>query len=160
MFAEIKNNAVVTFPYDYDTLVKANPYTKFQANISLLEMYAGTEANLSGCSLVKIEVLEQPVFNFATQEAVLNSEPSNQNDSWVLGWTIRPLTQTQQTEKQQQKSAEVRLHRNQKLKDSDWTQVADSPVDKVAWAVYRQELRDVPSQAGFPWDVQWPTQPE
>jgi hypothetical protein len=31
---------------------------------------------------------------------------------------------------------------------------------KVAWATYRQALRDVPSQAGFPWEVQWPTQPE
>jgi Phage tail assembly chaperone protein len=55
---------------------------------------------------------------------------------------------------------EIREQRNQKLKDSDWTQVADAPVDQAAWAAYRQALRDIPSQQGFPWDVQWPTQPE
>jgi hypothetical protein len=63
-----------------------------------------------------------------------------------------------------QKDAEqakaVRTDRNQKLKDSDWTQVADAPVDKAAWAVYRQALRDITAQAGFPWNVTWPTQPE
>jgi hypothetical protein len=63
-----------------------------------------------------------------------------------------------------QKDAEqakaVRTDRNQRLKDTDWTQVADAPVDKAAWAAYRQELRDITAQAGFPWEVQWPTQPE
>ncbi|NBW17606.1 MAG: phage tail protein [Caulobacteraceae bacterium] len=53
----------------------------------------------------------------------------------------------------------VRSQRTQLLKDSDWTQVADAPVDKTAWAAYRQALRDVPSQAGFPWDIQWPVEP-
>ena len=50
----------------------------------------------------------------------------------------------------------VREQRTQKLKDSDWTQVADAPVDKAAWAVYRQALRDITSQEGFPWNIQWP----
>ncbi len=50
----------------------------------------------------------------------------------------------------------VRSDRNKRLSDCDWTQLADSPVDKAVWATYRQALRDVPSQAGFPWNVQWP----
>ena len=54
----------------------------------------------------------------------------------------------------------VRDDRNKRLTETDWTQVADAPVDKAAWATYRQALRDVPSQAGFPWDIQWPTQPK
>lgn len=55
----------------------------------------------------------------------------------------------------------VREQRNAKLAASDWTQGKDIP-DNIssAWATYRQALRDVPSQAGFPWDIQWPTQPE
>jgi hypothetical protein len=53
----------------------------------------------------------------------------------------------------------VRQQRGEKLKDSDWTQVADAPVDKAAWAVYRQALRDVTQQSGFPWTIEWPTQP-
>lgn len=53
---------------------------------------------------------------------------------------------------------EIREQRNQKLKDTDWTQVADAPVDQAAWAAYRQALRDVPQQTGFPWEVQWPVE--
>jgi hypothetical protein len=53
----------------------------------------------------------------------------------------------------------VRSDRDNRLSDTDWTQVADAPVDKAAWAVYRQALRDLPTQAGFPWVVVWPTKP-
>lgn len=69
----------------------------------------------------------------------------------------------QETAYKAQKDAEqakaVREQRTQKLKDTDWTQVADAPVDKAAWAVYRQALRDITAQAGFPWTIEWPTQP-
>lgn len=58
------------------------------------------------------------------------------------------------------KAAEgVRNERNKKLADSDWTQLADSSADATAWATYRQALRDVPSQADFPHNVTWPTEP-
>jgi hypothetical protein len=53
----------------------------------------------------------------------------------------------------------VRTSRTQLLKDSDWTQIADSTADKTAWATYRTALRDVPAQAGFPWTVTWPDAP-
>ena len=61
--------------------------------------------------------------------------------------------------KDAEQAASVRSSRTDKLKDSDWTQVADAPVDKAAWATYRQALRDISAQAGFPWTVVWPTQP-
>ena len=38
----------------------------------------------------------------------------------------------------------MRLHRDRLLAESDWTQTADAPVDKAAWAAYRQALRDFP----------------
>jgi len=53
----------------------------------------------------------------------------------------------------------VRLARNKKLADCDWTQLADAPVDDLAWATYRQALRDIPNQEGFPWTVVWPLKP-
>jgi len=53
----------------------------------------------------------------------------------------------------------VRFLRNKKLADSDWTQVADAPVDKTVWASYRQALRDITNQEGFPVNVLWPTEP-
>lgn len=57
------------------------------------------------------------------------------------------------------KALQVRTERNQKLVQSDWTQIADAAVDKAAWAAYRQALRDITAQAGFPWDVSWPEHP-
>lgn len=53
----------------------------------------------------------------------------------------------------------VRAQRNQLLADSDWTQVADAPVDQAAWAEYRQALRNIPQQSGFPLSVDWPDRP-
>jgi hypothetical protein len=58
-----------------------------------------------------------------------------------------------------QQATAVRQQRTQMLKDSDWTQIADSTADKAAWAAHRQALRDVTAQAGFPWTIDWPEQP-
>ena len=54
---------------------------------------------------------------------------------------------------------QVRLERDGLLLTSDWTQLPDATVDQSAWAAYRQALRDMPQQAGFPDNVTWPTAP-
>lgn len=56
----------------------------------------------------------------------------------------------------------VRAERDQKLTDTDWTQMADSPLasdKKTEWATYRQSLRDLPTASGFPHTMTWPTEP-
>ena len=61
------------------------------------------------------------------------------------------------------KAAKVRAQRDQLIAQSDWKVVrAQETNTQVAeeWATYRQALRDVPAQAGFPHDVTWPDQPE
>ena len=59
----------------------------------------------------------------------------------------------------EQKADEARTQRDALLAASDWTQVADAPVDQSAWADYRQALRDLPEQEGFPQEVVWPQIP-
>ena len=54
---------------------------------------------------------------------------------------------------------DVRKQRNDLLAACDWTQVADAPVDKEAWAAYRQALRDISEQPDFPLSVVWPEKP-
>jgi hypothetical protein len=61
--------------------------------------------------------------------------------------------------KDAEQSASVRTSRNDKLASCDWTQLADSTADKPTWATYRQSLRDVTAQDGFPWNVTWPEAP-
>jgi hypothetical protein len=61
--------------------------------------------------------------------------------------------------KDTEQAKSVRDSRKTKLSECDWTQVADAPVDKTTWATYRQALRDVTTQSGFPWTIDWPVAP-
>lgn len=96
---------------------------------------------------------------------------------YVLGpiFTDIPATDTgpaktaaeQEAEYKAAKDAEqaksVRRQRDEKLKDCDWRVIkaleSNQPQD-FGWAAYRQALRDVPAQSGFPWTIDWPAQPE
>lgn len=53
----------------------------------------------------------------------------------------------------------VRAERDAKLAASDWTQVADAPVDDLVWAAYRQSLRDLPQTQTDPFNIVWPSTP-
>jgi len=61
--------------------------------------------------------------------------------------------------KDAEQAQRVRDDRNKRLAECDWTQLADSPVDKTVWATYRQELRDITKADGFPWTMVWPVKP-
>lgn len=67
--------------------------------------------------------------------------------------------QAYKAQKDAEQAKGVREERNRKLTETDWTQLADAPVNSVAWSNYRQALRTLPEQAGFPFNVQWPKQP-
>ncbi len=55
---------------------------------------------------------------------------------------------------------QVREARNGVLRTTDWTQSLDVPqATREKWAPYRQALRDIPQQAGFPENVEWPLPP-
>jgi hypothetical protein len=58
-------------------------------------------------------------------------------------------------------SVRYREYRNTLLTNSDWTQVADAPVDQPAWAIYRQALRDITDHPNWPnlQEADWPTKP-
>lgn len=56
--------------------------------------------------------------------------------------------------------ADLKDLRSRKLYACDWTQVPDAPVDQAAWAVYRQELRDLPQNTVDPRYPVWPTPPK
>jgi hypothetical protein len=68
------------------------------------------------------------------------------------------LTTEELEAKKQDSWNTVRKTRNELLSTTDWTQLADSPVDKAAWATYRQELRDITLQTD-PLNIVWPIAP-
>ncbi len=59
----------------------------------------------------------------------------------------------------EQKWEQIKLWRNAELNRTDWTQLSDAPIDKTAWATYRQALRDLPAQAGLAEEAVFPAQP-
>ncbi len=62
-----------------------------------------------------------------------------------MTFTFNPMIENATDE---QKWQQIRAWRNQQLAATDWTQLSDSPLDKEAWAAYRQALRDLPAQGG------------
>lgn len=123
-------------------------------------------------------VLEGPqatggtVYQYSMRQGVVQI-----GDKWHTNYVLGPIfTDTPATEnspaktaaeneaeykamKDAEQAANVRRTRNEKLKDCDWTQIADSTADKPKWATYRQALRDITAQAGFPWTITWPDAP-
>lgn len=61
-------------------------------------------------------------------------------------------------EHEQATADDMRWRRNAALAASDWTQIADAPVDAAAWATYRQQLRDLPDAPAWPF-VELPEPP-
>lgn len=64
---------------------------------------------------------------------------------------------------EQENADAVINQRNYLLYQSDWTQIPNNPLTpqiQQEWAVYRQALRDIPQQPGFPANVVWPTPPQ
>jgi len=61
--------------------------------------------------------------------------------------------------KDAEQAKSVRASRDGKLAETDWTACSDVTMSE-AMKTYRQALRDITAQAGFPWTVEWPEQPE
>jgi hypothetical protein len=75
---------------------------------------------------------------------------------------VRNKTQQEILEETENMWTSIRNKRNELLKESDWTQLPDSPLTnqkQTEWQVYRQSLRDITSQPS-PFSIVWPTSPE
>ena len=88
MFAKIKDNKVVTFPYGYDDLQNENPHTQYSGDIDLMEIFPNTEeALLRGFKLVKVYVDDKPE-TFVLEKANLSDTPTLKNGVWSLNWVV------------------------------------------------------------------------
>lgn len=158
MYAKIKNNVLIKYPYGYDELQLDNPYTNFNG-LDLIESFKNTDENISGAELVLIKYINEPIYDIKTQKLFQDSIPSFNGVDWVISYNVISKSSEEIAELNLKKELEIRTERNNKLTASDWTQVSDSPVDKALWATYRQALRDITSQENFPWNIDWPETP-
>ena len=111
---------------------------------------------------------------------VRNGVTQDANGNWVEAWVERDMfadfvndegvtvTKAEQeaeytARKAEEKATAIRTERDAKLAESDWMVIkaAETGVALATeWATYRQALRDVTAQTGFPNEVTWPTKPE
>ena len=108
------------------------------------------------------EFSQQPELTNRYDKLVELPAARDQNGYWRQQWSIVEQTAEEKAQTDTRKAAQVRIERNRRLTNSDWTQMKDSPLSEskgAEWAVYRQQLRDITLQPGFPWEIQWPTTP-
>ena len=76
---------------------------------------------------------------------------------WYTKYSVAEMEQEAKDALDAQQAKSARATRDAKLAALDWTQGKDIP-DSISSpaALARQGLRDVPSQAGFPWEIVWP----
>lgn len=144
----IKNGAVESYPYSIGNLRKDNPQVSFPKNPSS-ELMAQWD-------VYPVQSVGAPGTDHT--QNLKEGQPVN-DGGWKQTWIVTQATADEIAERTQSMAEGVRGGRDDLLVKSDWTQVIDAPVDQAAWAAYRQELRNMPQQEGFPWSVVWPTQP-
>lgn len=92
---------------------------------------------------------------------VLNNKPvkfPSQPENTFWDWNKKKWVQSADFAK-----SEIEIKRKTLLQQSDWTQIPNNPLtveQQQAWADYRQQLRDITSQSGYPFNVVWPTPPQ
>lgn len=149
MYVKAINGVVESYPYSIGNLRKDNPQVSFPKNF--------TPEMLATWNVYPVEPVDSPIVDYT--QNLKESEPIYIDGRWKQNWIITPATADEIASLQQSQTQNMRVTRDELLVKSDWTQVADAPVDKAAWAAYRQALRDIPQQTGFPTTIDWPVKP-
>lgn len=154
MYVKVNNGIIERFPYSLDQFKRDFANVSFPASIS--------NEILSSFDVFPVSESQKPETDrFAY--AVKRSIPDQVDGVWTVLWDVVQKTQEQLDEETERQSDIVRDSRNGKLSSCDWTQIPDAPLtveQRQAWQTYRQALRDITTQDGFPWNVVWPSRPE
>ena len=145
-YARIENGAIAEYPvYEGDIKLRF-PNTSFPLPFTPPEGYEAV------ADVIQPEVDHTQVITEGT--------PAYIDGVLTRVWIVSDASAEVLTDRTSAKAASVRSERNRRLTESDWTQLPDAPVDATLWSTYRQDLRDITSQQGFPWDVVWPDEPQ
>lgn len=150
MFVKTANNEVVQYPYSIEQFRADNPTISFPAEIS--------NDTLAAYGVYPVGYQGAPDYDLTTQKLVKSSQPSLVDGSWVLTKSIVAKTADQITNDTATQAIQMRAVRDQRLAQTDWCALSDVTMSAEMTA-YRQALRDVPAQEGFPYTVTWPTMP-
>lgn len=142
MYAKITDGSVATYPYTIADLKTDNPNTSFPATM--------TDAMLQAHGMYSVASSSQPDHDAALQY-VEEATPTLVNGAWTQQWQVKNYELSIQ-------QRNVRQERDKLLFETDYLALSDNTLSSEM-AAYRQALRDVPAQSGFPASVTWPTKP-
>lgn len=154
MYALIKNNSVVKYPIGLHDLKKEYPNTSFPSRFS--------EFDFTDYGVVEVVSTEVPSYN-PDIERVIEGTPTLKDDVWEQVWVIEPLSTEEQQQILDNKAASIRAQRDRLLTETDWVVIKAKETGtnlSASFKEYRQALRDITLQEGFPNNVIWPTKPE
>lgn len=138
-------DGVVTNVADYQSMFPDTSFPSSGANAQFL-----AENNCLGVTVFKPH-------NSITEKLVAVAPYIEDNQVFTIA--VEAMTPEELQAKSDSQVAQVRKQRDDLLATCDWTQLSDAPVDKQAWATYRQALRDISTQVGFPYEVVFPKAP-
>jgi hypothetical protein len=148
MQIRIKTTGAVMYESEFRAYTKANGGPSWDITTTEVLEALGADVVFEGAQA-------QP-----TRYQVAFADGAEQIDGkWYTKYSVAEMDAEAITAKDSEQAKSIREERSTKLAESDWTQVADAPVDKAVWATYRQALRDITAQSGFPWTVTWPDAP-
>lgn len=151
MLVKTTNGQPEQFPYTVGQLRRDNPNTSFPRRIP--------DSVLATYGVFSVTEDAKPSFDPATQNIARNAMPHQQGDQWIIGWTVSSKTAEEQQAYTDRLAASARSKRDSLLAETDWMALSDVTMS-AEMATYRQALRDITDQQGFPSSVTWPTKPE
>lgn len=105
----------------------------------------------------KLKIVTPPYFDIATQKRV-EKDAVLVNDQWTQVYAVEDMTPEEASQRYEEWATKARTLRDGWLADTDWTALSDRTMTPEM-ATYRQALRDITTQEGFPYNVTWPTKP-
>ena len=151
MYCKAKDGKLLVYPYSIPMLMADNKNISFPKGMSATD--------LAAFDVFEVKIDDPPEVDRRSQRVDTLDQPELIDGAWVLKYEIIEKSDDEIAEYDAAKANAMRGKRNNLLAETDWTQTVDAPVNQAAWAVYRQALRDITEQEGFPHNIQWPVSP-
>ena len=142
MYVKVVDGHIINYPYPLRNLYVDNPNTSFPKDIP--------EAMLNDYNVYAVADTAIPNYDAVTQ-GVEENNPVLTDGVWTRSWSVYNKTEAKA-------SAAVKDKRNGLLAETDYLALSDQTLS-TEMSNYRQALRDIPAQSGFPYSVTWPTKP-
>lgn len=150
MYVKVENNEIVQYPYSIEQFRADNRNVSFPSDLS--------NDILASHGVYPVSNDPAPTYDPTTQRVVKSNTPVLRDGSWVLTKSVVQLTADQITSKTLTAAKIARARRTKLLQETDWCACSDVTMS-AEMTTYRQALRDVPAQEGFPHNITWPTKP-